>query len=188
MFEQSAPKDWSRAFPPAEDESPSDSAEPAAGPAKSPLPPMPIGGPAPIPPEPPPPPPPRSYHRHPRDRHRLVRRHLRNRRQPRLNLRTRQCPLAGPRLAASRRCLRCLSVGRHRHLRSHPRLHRNRRRQQSHRSRRRLPHNRRRPSRNSPTQPPNPPRHQNRRVPPCPSAGPHPHGNHNRARRTRTRT
>uniref|UniRef100_UPI0035612F30 MinD/ParA family ATP-binding protein n=1 Tax=Mycobacterium marinum TaxID=1781 RepID=UPI0035612F30 len=53
----SAPKDWSRAFPPAEDESPSDSAEPAAGPAKSPLPPMPIGGPAPIPPEPPPAPP-----------------------------------------------------------------------------------------------------------------------------------
>ncbi|MEK7051507.1 hypothetical protein OSI08_24895, partial [Mycobacterium ulcerans] len=48
MFEQSAPKDWSRAFPPAEDESPSDSAEPAAGPAKSPLPPMPIGGPAPM--------------------------------------------------------------------------------------------------------------------------------------------
>ncbi len=47
MFEQSAPKDWSRAFPPAEDESPSDSAEPAAGPAKSPLPPMPIGGPPP---------------------------------------------------------------------------------------------------------------------------------------------
>lgn len=53
----SAPKDWSRAFPPAEDESPSDSAEPAAGPAKSPLPPMPIGGPAPTPPEPPPAPP-----------------------------------------------------------------------------------------------------------------------------------
>ncbi len=43
MFEQSAPKDWSRAFPPAEDESPSDSAEPAAGPAKSPLPPYPRG-------------------------------------------------------------------------------------------------------------------------------------------------
>ncbi len=58
MFEQSAPKDWSRAFPPAEDESPSDSAEPAAGPAKSPFPPMPNGRPAPIPPEPPPPPPP----------------------------------------------------------------------------------------------------------------------------------
>ncbi len=51
MFEQSAPKDWSRAFPPAEDESPSDSAEPAAGPAKSPLPPMPIGGPAAVTPE-----------------------------------------------------------------------------------------------------------------------------------------
>ncbi|WP_422120669.1 ESX-1 associated ATP-binding protein EpsI N-terminal domain-containing protein, partial [Mycobacterium marinum] len=51
---KSAPKDWPRAFPPAEEASPSDSAEPTAGPAKSPLPPMPIGGPAPTPPEPPP--------------------------------------------------------------------------------------------------------------------------------------
>lgn len=54
---KSAPKDWPRAFPPAEEASPSDSAEPTAGPAKSPLPPMPIGGPAPTPPEPPPAPP-----------------------------------------------------------------------------------------------------------------------------------
>lgn len=187
MFEQSAPKDWSRAFPPAKMSRRQTPQSRQLAPPSRRCPPCPSAGLRRYP-QSHHRPPPRSYHRHPRDRHRLVRRHLRNRRQPRLNLRTRQCPLAGPRLAASRRCLRCLSVGRHRHLRSHPRLHRNRRRQQSHRSRRRLLHNRRRPSRNSPTQPPNPPRHQNRRVPPCPSAGPHPHGNHNRARRTRTRT